>query len=334
VEQASSLLADPAGRLVPRRAGWKPAPRPRIEETMHALWLTLALVGPMQADEIRPGTHARSVVWEEQKRPYHFYVPTSYDPAKSWPVVLALHGAGMNGKMMEAFSGLSAAAEKHGFIVVYPNGTGLGNLLLTWNSGAFPGKLNKQQSDDVGMIAKVLDDLAGVVKVDPKRVFATGMSNGAMMAYRLAAELSERIAAVAPVAGTIVVERFEPKRAVPVLHFHGTKDTLVPFAGFKKEFLPISSVAETIKMCVKANGCAEEPEVSVLPARIGEPDIKVTRKVYNQGKDDAEVVLYIVEGAGHAWPGRPIPGGILGVTTYAISANELMWEFFQKHARK
>jgi polyhydroxybutyrate depolymerase len=297
--------------------------------------LTLALVFPAQAEDLRPGTHTRSITWESKPRSYHFYLPTNYDAGKSWPVVLALHGAVMNGKMMEAFSGLTATAEKHGFVVVYPNGTGAGNILLTWNSGVFPAKLTKEPADDVGMIGKLLDDLGTVVKVDPKRVFCTGMSNGAMMSYRLAAEMSDRIAAIAPVAGTIVCERYQPKRAVPVLHLHGTKDALVPFDGYKwKAVVPFSAVVDTIKACVEANGCKAEPETSELLPRANDKDFKVVRQAYTGGKDGAEVILYVVEGGGHVWPGRPSPGGFLGATTYTISANELIWEFFQKHPLK
>ena len=133
--------------------------------------------------------------------------------------------------------------------------------MLTWNAGGFQGKEGKP--DDVAFIAKVLDDLATVVNVDPKRVYVTGMSNGGMMCYRLAAELSDRIAAIAPVAGTMAIDNYHPKRPVPVMHFHGTADKLVPFGGpgsGTPKFLGFKSVEDTIKICAKANGCPEEAE--------------------------------------------------------------------------
>ena len=105
----------------------------------------------------------------------------------------------MNGAMMARFCGLSEKADQSGFVVVYANGTGSTPLFLYWDSGGVRGRV----ADDVGYTAKLLDDLATVVHVDSKRVFATGMSNGAMMCYRLAAELSDRIAAIAPIAGTM-----------------------------------------------------------------------------------------------------------------------------------
>ena len=164
----------------------------------------------------------------EQKRTYIVHIPKGYDPKKPAPVVLALHGAAMNGSMMVWFTGLNKKSDKAGFIVVYPSGTGTGPF-LTWNAGGFKGKMAEGKADDVAFIGKLLDDLGTVVKVDEKRVYACGMSNGGMMCYRLAAELSDRIAAIAPVAGTIAIDESKPKRPVPVIHFHGTKDTFVPF---------------------------------------------------------------------------------------------------------
>ena len=175
-----------------------------------------------------PGDHTRTLMMGEQKRTYLVHVPKGYDPKKPTPVVLALHGAAMNGPMMVWFSGLNKKSDEAGFIVVYPSGTGTGPF-LTWNAGGFKGKMAEGKADDVAFIGKLLDDLGTVVKVDEKRVYACGMSNGGMMCYRLAAELSDRIAAIAPVAGTIAIEESKPKRPVPVIHFHGTKDTLVPF---------------------------------------------------------------------------------------------------------
>jgi polyhydroxybutyrate depolymerase len=112
----------------------------------------------------------------------------------------------MNASMMQRFSGMNGKADEAGFIAVYPNGTGAGPF-LTFNSGGVEWELVKKQPNDVTFVSQLLDDLATVVSVDPKRIYATGMSNGGMMCYRLAAELSDRIAAIAPVAGTMAVTR-------------------------------------------------------------------------------------------------------------------------------
>lgn len=191
---------------------------------------------PGHVDPLGPGDHTRTIMMGEQKRTYLVHVPKKYDPKSPTPVILALHGAAMDGSMMVWFSGLNKKSDEAGFIVVYPSGTGVGPF-HTWNAGGFSGKMAEGKADDVAFIGKLLDDLVGVVKVDEKRVYACGMSNGGMMCYRLAAELSDRIAAVAPVAGTIAIEESKPKRPVPVIHFHGSQDNIVPFE-MKKEKTP------------------------------------------------------------------------------------------------
>ena len=212
--------------------------------------------------------------------------------------------------------------------MVYANGTGTTPLFLYWDAGGVRGRV----SDDVGYVAKMLDDLATVVNVDPRRVFATGMSNGAMMCYRLAAELSDRIAAIAPIAGTMAIEHCQPRRPVSVLHFHGTKDGLVLFGGPDERTpknLKFLSVDETIRAWVRANGCPEAPVVADLQD-LADDGTTVRRKVFGPGKEGSEVVLYIIEGGGHTWPGQDPRLRLLGKSTRDVSANDLMWEFFRE----
>lgn len=289
--------------------------------------LTLARPTPLG-----PGDHTRTLTVDGLKRTYLVHVPKGYDPKKPTPVVLALHGAAMNGPMMAGFCGLSDKADAAGFIVAYPSGTGAGPF-LAWNAGGFAAGVGSK-ADDVAFIGKVLDDLAAVANADPKRVYACGMSNGGMMCYRLAAELSDRIAAVAPVAGTVAVEESKPKRPVPVIHFHGTKDTLVPFEKPKDKapLMKLKSVDESVKLWVKLNGCDGTPESETL-SKDGD-ELKVTRATHAGGKDGAEVVLVVVEGGGHTWPGRKPPVAFLGKSAASVSANDLIWEFFQKHKLK
>jgi polyhydroxybutyrate depolymerase len=284
---------------------------------------------------VRPG-QSRVLSVGGRKRTYHVHVPPKLDPGKPAPVVLALHGATMNGTTMAWFSGLNEKADEAGFIVVYPNGTGPGNS-FTWNGGNCCGYAMRNQVDDVAFIRAVLDDLVGALPVDARRVFATGMSNGAVMVYRLASELADRIAAIAPVAGSMGTATCQPQRPVPILHFHGTKDEYVPFQGgigprslFRTDFY---SVENSIRAWVKANGCREEPATEELPDR-AKDGTKVVRKTYGRGRDGAEVILVVIEGGGHTWPGRPLPVKVLGKATRSVSANDLMWEFFEKHPMK
>ena len=286
---------------------------------------------PQQADSLIPGEHTRNLTVDGRERSYLIHVPKDYDHKQLTPVVLALHGAAMNGPMMVWFSGLNKTSDKAGFIVVYPSGTGTGPFLV-WNAGGFRGKLAEGKADDVAFIGKLLDDLGTLVNVDQKRVYACGMSNGGMMCYRLAAELSDRIAAIAPIAGTIAIEESKPKRPVPVIHFHGTKDNIVPFKmrkGKSQPFMKFQGVEESIQTWVKLDGCNETPTTETLSK--DDDEMKVTRKTYGGGKDGAEVVLIVIDEGGHTWPGQQPPVGFIGKSAQNISANDLMWEFFQKH---
>jgi polyhydroxybutyrate depolymerase len=187
----------------------------------------------------------------------------------------------------------------------------------------------------MAFIGKALDDLGTIVNVDAERIYACGMSNGAIMCYRLAAELSDRIAAIAPVAGTIAIQEGNPKRPVPVLHFHGTKDQLVPFEmakGKTPKFMKLKFVADSIQTWVKLDGCDEEPKITVLSK--DDDEMKVTRKNYGGGKDGAEVVLVVIEGGVHTWPAQQPPVAFIGKSALNISANDLIWEFFRKHPMK
>jgi polyhydroxybutyrate depolymerase len=187
------------------------------------------LLAALHADPLTPGNHTRTVEVAGRKRTYQVHVPRSYDAKKPAPVVLIFHGAGTNGPIMSLFCGLDAKADAAGFLAVYPNGTGPNDTTLYWNAGDL--RRFRSQADDVAFVAALLDDLARAANVDTRRVYATGMSTGGMMAYRLAAELSDRIAAIAPVGGTLALAKCSPKRPVPVLHFHGTADRFVPFDG-------------------------------------------------------------------------------------------------------
>jgi len=284
-----------------------------------------------EPQRLGPGDHSRTLQIDGQTRSYLVHVPPKYDAAKPVPVVLVFHGAGMNAALMQSFSGLNAKSDEAGFVAVYPNGTGAGPF-LTFNSGGVEWGLIKPQPDDVAFVSKLLDDLATVVNVDAKRIFATGMSNGGMMCYRLAAELSERIAAVAPVAGTMAATEAKPKRPVPVLHLHGTEDRLVPYGGPDQrvpKFLTFQSVEDSVATWVKLNGCRPEPQIEELPDT-ADDGTKVTRKTYRSDRG-AEVVLVTVTGGGHTWPGRQLSLGLMGRSTRDISATDMIWDFFVRH---
>lgn len=283
---------------------------------------------------LRPGT-THSLTIGSLSRTYLVHVPHGHDQKTPMPVVLALHGATMNGPMMAWFSGLNRKADEVGFIAVYPNGTGR-HSSFTWNAGNCCGSAAENLVDDVAFISALLDDLMRTYQIDTQRVYATGMSNGAIMVYRLASELSDRIAAIAPVSGSVGTEICQPKRPVSVLHFHGTTDEYTPFMGGKGaksiSGTHFYSVDHSIRTWVKLNGCDEIPKIDLL-SKSGD-ETTVTRKTYGAGKDGAEVVLIVIEGGGHTWPGVKSPAKTLGRSALNISANDLMWEFFNKHKLK
>ena len=283
------------------------------------------------AEPLTAGDHTRYLIVGNQKRSYIVHVPPGYDPNTPTPVVLALHGAGMNGSMMVWFTGLNKTSDARGFIVVYPSGTGTGPL-MTWNAGGLIGKLKKGRTDDVTFIGRLLDQLEATANIDRNRVYACGMSNGGMMCYRLAAEMSDRIAAIAAVAGTMAMDVNGPQRAIPIMHFHGTKDEIVPYGAPIRQtpaFFQLKGVEETVETWVKLNGCDEKPLSETL-SKEGDKRT-VTRRTYGNGRKDSEVVLIVIDGGGHTWPGRQLPIGFLGKSARNISANDLIWEFFEKH---
>lgn len=285
---------------------------------------------------LQPGDHTRTVLLEGLHRSYLAHVPPRYDPATPMPVVLAFHGGGANADNMVVFSGLNEKADQAGFIVVYPAGSGRLQRMLTFNAGNCCGHAAASNIDDVAFTRALLADLAKVANVDPRRVFATGMSNGAMMSYRVASELSDRIAAIAPVSGPMGTKECRPNRPVPVMHFHGDGDEFAPFGGGKgrgPSGTNFYSVQHSIDAWVAANGCDTTPTTTRLVDR--QDDGTTVRLVrHGSGREASEVVLVVIEGGGHTWPGKDPRMRSLGVSTRDISANDMMWEFFQQHPMK
>jgi polyhydroxybutyrate depolymerase len=293
-----------------------------------AAGLVSALLG-LGVQPLTPGDHLRSVHIGGLERTYLVHIPPAHDPGRPTPVVLVLHPFGTNARLMTRISGFSETADRGGFLAVYPNGSGRSERFLSWNEGG----LSLRTADDVGFLAAVLDDLALVANVDPARTYAAGMSNGAMMCYRLAAELPHRIAAIASVAGTMAHSLPRPSRPVPVLIFHGTEDTMIPLRASDARAprsVAFKPVEETASHWAEIDGCSLPPVTVDVPNR-RDDGLLIRRKRYGPGKDGAEVVLYVIEGGGHTWPGREFRGGLLGKSAVDLPASDLIWKFFQEH---
>ena len=250
-------------------------------------------------------------------RSYLLHLPPSYDGSAPMAVVLGFHGRTLNATSQESISDMNAAADREGLISVHPEGIG-----STWNAGACCGDAMTRRLDDVGFVGAVIDMLERTLCIDPDRVYATGLSNGGMLAHRLACELSDRIAAIAPVAGTMAIRACSPGRPVPVLAFHGTADALVPYRG---GFAGIDSVPATMAGWVERNGCEGD---SVVDFANGD----VRCETWAGCDEGASVRLCTVDGGGHQWPGgSELP--FLGPKTDDISATDAALEFFAAHSR-
>jgi polyhydroxybutyrate depolymerase len=238
------------------------------------------------------------------------------------PVLVALHGAGGSNVTLNYLTGFDLAAADGGFVLVEPNGTGPDESTRTWNAGACCGS-SIGTVDDVGFLAAVLDRVAADLPVDPERVYLAGFSNGAMLAYRAACELGERIAGIAAVAGTMNVDDCPAPAPVPVLAVHGDGDTVVPLEGGQSSYgdprVPPwynTPVEQAVGFWAERNGCSAEPDEST------EGSAHVLRW------DGCRVELWIVQGGRHTWFGGPLSAESGLEPDGTPSATRLILDFF------
>jgi polyhydroxybutyrate depolymerase len=318
-----------------------------------------ALAQPPAPREVAPaavGDHELAVEHDGRTRTALVHVPEQAAEGKPLPVVLNFHGGGGNAREHREYVRMDALADREGFIVVYPNGTGwFEEQFLTWNAGLCCGYAVTEKVDDVGFVRALLDALETRAPVDPARVYATGVSNGAMLSYRLAAQASDRIAAIAPVAGSMVlperrVDDARPslevpaRRPVPIMHIHSVDDQRAVYQGGLSEPVPLTNTRtrhpnaeEVLYRWVAFAGCRAKP--AVAETRAGPPGTataahSATKYVFAGCRDGAEIVLWKLSGAGHVWPGarRDLRAPGLGSGTDVIDANEEMWRFFRRFA--
>ena len=268
-------------------------------------------------------------------RSYHLYVPSGL-PTGPVPLLIALHGGTGSGTQFQRQSGFDELAEANGFLVVFPDGVGLGpnaDMFRTWNGGYCCGTAMKQDVDDVGFIAAVIDDIVGTYDVDANRIFAAGHSNGGIMAYRLACELSDRIVAIGLQAGSLGINECAPARSVSVVHLHGTADENHPIEGG----IGANSISDTnfrsavysVATAAAAMGCEVSPTDSVDATN---PDLAITS--WTNCNNGAEVRLIAVTGASHACMGHPNSNPALVGTSYAdLDASVVILGFLLNHPR-
>ena len=301
----------------------------------------LVLLLSARAFALTPGNHDLNVKVGGIERHYRVHVPPGLKEKPA--VVLNFHGGGAHAAQHQTYSRMDPIADRERFLVVYPDGSGpVRGRFLTWNAGTCCGIASSVQADDVAFVRALLDDLQKRLPYDPSRVYATGLSNGAMMSYRLAAELSDRIAAIAPVAGSMVLQRFKPARPVPVLHIHSVDDgralyqggLAAPFAiqlGDTRVLHP--PVEERLGEWARVNGCGATLEERERREWVAADGSAHGATLYAYPKCRAETALWKLAGAGHVWPGGVVDylPVLLGPGTRVIDANEEMWRFFTRH---
>jgi polyhydroxybutyrate depolymerase len=300
------------------------------------------------------GDFELTVAHDGRTRTALVHVPGQAAAGQPLPVVLNFHAGGGNAREHREYVRMDAQADREGFIVVYPNGSGwFEEQFLTWNAGQCCGYAATEKMDDVGFVRALLGALETRAPVDTARVYATGLANGAMLSYRLAAQASDRIAAIAPVAGSMVlperrVDDPRPslevpgRRPVPIMHIHSVDDPRALYRGGMGEPVPLTNdrtrhphAEETLYRWVAFAGCRAKP--AVAETRTGAPGTgaaahTATKYVFAGCRDEAEIVLWKLSGAGHAWPGarRDGPAQALGPGTDVIDANDEMWRFFRR----
>jgi len=325
--------------------------------TMSLLLGIVILLGCMSAGTgLAATTQANPASFGDQKftirvgghdRAYIVHVPPGYDGKSSVPVVVMLHCGGGTGNAAAIETGWGVKADEVGFLAVFPdamppdptNRSHFSRNPRLWNDGSdrfYPGH---NAVDDVGFLNAMLDDVLANFAVDQGRIFLTGFSNGASMSFRAGAELSNRIAAIAPVAGASWLEPLTLERSVPMVYITGTADPLNLIEGGVPRLASGGSdkvrakakppVRDSILRWAKALGCSTTPQDT--------SDANGVRtEIYSPCQGGAEVQYITVDGLGHTWAGGKslLPEFMVGKRSDKINATQVIWDFFQKHPKK
>ena len=287
---------------------------------------------PAAAQGQEPGGQ-KTLLHGGMERSYVVRMTRGAAPGQRLPLVLVLHGGGGNAASAEAMTGFTAKAASEGFIVVYPEGSGrLKDRLLTWNAGHCCAYAMQRRVDDVGFVNALLDQLIKDYPVDPRRIYATGMSNGAMMSHRLGRELSGRFAAIAPVMGALFGDEQLPPAPVAALMLNGMLDKSVPYQGgapggrFTESWdgVPVRPALDQAGFWARANGCNPVPDVQDRAALVW------SRFRCPAGR---AVEALLIKDNGHAWPGGQAGSRRGDAPSASLQATDVIWEFFKAHPK-
>jgi len=269
--------------------------------------------------------HAQSYsfTFDGLSRDYILHLPTGYSASTQYPLVIDMHGYTSNASQQELYTKFDSISNAQHFIVAYPNG-----IASSWNSG-WVGTYGTGV-DDVGFVSALIDTLNAHYSVDLQRVYATGMSNGGFQSYRLACELSDKIAAIASVTGSLTDSTAyycHPSRTVPIMEVHGTEDPVVAYTGLAGSY----GTEATLNFWKAKNGCSGITDTFAIP-NISPTDSTTALWIrWRSCGDSSEMWFIKVIGGGHTWPNAliDIPG--YGRTSRDFSANQYIWSFFQRY---
>jgi polyhydroxybutyrate depolymerase len=296
------------------------------------LAVILAAIVAALLDAQRTGSLAASdarrvaLSFQGRTREYLLYVP----PSPNRSLVLAFHGGGSSATHLQRVTGLDRLADREHFIVAYPEAVD-----RSWADGRNETSAEKQGVDDVGFAKAVIADVATRRAIDRSRVFATGLSNGAVLTHRLGCEAADTFAAIAPVIGAMAKNTSascRPTTPVAVVAIQGRSDPSVPFDG---DELVLSSRA-TEEIWRSLNGCTPPAVSAPLPVLV-QDGTSVERRSYASCREQGDVVWYVIEGGGHRWPPETVSDARSqaenGVSSQNLNASEVIWAFFKDHGR-
>jgi polyhydroxybutyrate depolymerase len=257
-----------------------------------------------------------SITHGSLQRDYILYVPTSYSAGNEAPLLFNFHGYTSNAWQQAFYSNFNTVADDEGFIIVYPEGTLDNTGTSHWNVG-----WGGSTVDDIGFTSALIDSISADYSINQDRVYSTGMSNGGFMSYQLACELSDRIAAIASVTGSMNMGWFNscnPNHPMPIMEIHGTADGNVPYA----------TIPSIMDFWANFNNCNSSAIITNVPNTSTTDGCTAEHKIWENGNNGSTVEHYKIIGGEHSWPGALFPNG---VTNQDIDASEKIWEFFNKY---
>ncbi len=299
--------------------------------------LMLGCLAQPTPNQLTPGDYTLSLEHQNLTRHYQIHIPPSYNASTQMPLVIYLHGGGGSHRTAK-LDGLNEQADKHGFILAAPAGTGkLENAFLSWNGGDWNcgtrcGFAHENNIDDVGFISKMIDEIALKASVDKKRVFATGISNGALITIKLACELSEKITAFAPIALIAIPNNCTPTRPVAIMYVHGTKDLCTPFEGGTGTCIGMQA-----NDIASAQAKVEQLKAKINCAKIGTESYKNNSALCTSFacESGTELAFCKVDEMGHAFPSgaQYLPERVIGPVSHDLSFDQI-WKFFERNSMK